>query len=159
MVTVKQGGQADLPGVLALIQELAEFERAGDQVQTSVESMRQDAFGDRPVFDFYVAVKDSDESYVGLALFFYSYSTWKGKCLYLEDLVVTQAHRGKGLGRRLLDTVMQVRCISKCPSAQGLQLCSAALCCNLWRHKFTEIGLQPSCALTGLQCRRANVHP
>lgn len=116
MTTVRRGAEADLPGVMALIQELAEFERAGDQVHTSVDSMRRDAFGDRPIFEFYVAYEDQSGSYVGLALFFYSYSTWQGKCLYLEDLVVTEAHRGKGLGRRLLDTILQVRALARDPS-------------------------------------------
>ena len=106
-VTVRKGTQEDLPKVLQLIHELAEFEREADAVDTTVESMRRDGFGDRPVFEFFVAVSDKSSDFVGLALYFYSYSTWKGKCLYLEDLVVTESFRGKGLGRRLLDTIVQ----------------------------------------------------
>ena len=66
--------------------------------------MRQDGFGERPVFAFFVA--EDGPKIVGLALYFYSYSTWKGKCIYLEDLIVTQPYRGRGIGRRLLNRVV-----------------------------------------------------
>ena len=90
--------------MLTLIQELATFEREPDAVETTVESMKQDGFGEHPVFEFFLA--EDAQQIVGLALYFYSYSTWKGKCLYLEDLIVTEAYRGRGLGRRLLDRVV-----------------------------------------------------
>lgn len=103
-IPIRPGTVDDLPQVLALIQELAAFEREPDAVETNVETMRQDGFGERPVFEFFVA--EDRQQIVGLALFFYSYSTWKGKCIYLEDLIVTEAYRGQGLGRRLLDQVV-----------------------------------------------------
>lgn len=101
---IRPGTADDLPQVLTLIQELAEFEREPDAVETTVESMKQDGFGDQPVFEFFVA--EDGQKIIGLALYFYSYSTWKGKCIYLEDLIVTQSYRGQGLGRRLLDRVV-----------------------------------------------------
>ena len=103
-MNIRPGTADDLPQVLTLIQELATFEREPDAVETTVASMQQDGFGERPVFEFFVA--EDEHQIVGLALYFYSYSTWKGKCLYLEDLIVTEAYRGQGLGRRLLDQVV-----------------------------------------------------
>jgi GNAT superfamily N-acetyltransferase len=89
-----------------LIRELAEFEKAPDEVDTSVATMERDGFGDRPVFEFFIAEEKADKKPVGLALYYYSYSTWKGKCLYLEDLVVTESCRGKGLGKQLFDAIV-----------------------------------------------------
>lgn len=103
-MNIRPGTPEDLSQVLELIQELAEFEREPDAVVATVESMRQDGFGDRPVFAFFVA--EDGPKIIGLALYFYSYSTWKGKCIYLEDLIVTQPYRGRGIGRRLLDRVV-----------------------------------------------------
>ena len=103
--TIRSGTPDDLPQALALIQELAEYEREPEAVETTVASMTRDGFGDRPVFEFFVA--EDQSKIVGLALYFYSYSTWKGKCLYLEDLIVTESYRGRGLGRRLLDRIVE----------------------------------------------------
>ncbi len=105
-IIIRQGVKEDLPQVLGLIQELAEFEKEPHEVENSVAQLEEDGFGTQPVFEFFVAEKQTNEKIVGLALYFYSYSTWKGKCIYLEDLVVTQSERGKGLGRRLLDKII-----------------------------------------------------
>ena len=104
-IPIRPGTPDDLPHVLTLIQELAAFEREPEAVETTVASMQRDGFGEDAVFKFFVA-EDGDKI-VGLALYFYSYSTWKGKCLYLEDLIVTESYRGQGLGRRLLDRIVE----------------------------------------------------
>lgn len=100
---VRFGEKRDLPAVLGLIRELAEFEKAPEQVITTVESMENDGFGEKPVFKFIVA--EADGIIVGMALFFTKYSTWRGKGLYLDDLIVTESFRGKGIGSKLLDAV------------------------------------------------------
>ena len=93
-----------MPRVLALIQELAEFEREPDAVTNTLDMMRHDGFGPAPIFGFFVLENGAD--LLGLALFYTGYSTWKGRMLYLEDLVVTEAARRGGYGRLLFDAVV-----------------------------------------------------
>ncbi len=101
---VRKGVKNDLPRVLELIQELAEFEKAPDEVDNTVAAMEADGFGENPIFEFYVA---EDESGIpGMALYYYRYSKWKGRRMYLEDLIVTHNARGKGIGQALFDAVM-----------------------------------------------------
>ena len=102
---LRRGVEADLPAVLALIQELAAYERAPDAVTNTLEDMERDGFGPQPIFGFFV-LEDAAGHIVGLALFYTAYSTWKGRMLYLEDLVVTEAARRGGYGRRLFDAVV-----------------------------------------------------
>jgi GNAT superfamily N-acetyltransferase len=105
-ITIRTGTREDLPQVLALIKELAEYERAPQEVDNTVERMEKDGFGPEKVFDFLVA--EQDGKILGLALYYWSYSTWKGKCMFLEDLVVTQPYRRYGIGRRLFDRLIQI---------------------------------------------------
>lgn len=105
-ISIRTGTRDDLPQVLALIKELAEYERAPQEVDNTVERMEQDGFGPEKVFDFLVA--EMGGRIVGLALYYWSYSTWKGKCMYLEDLVVTESHRRYGLGRKLFRELIQI---------------------------------------------------
>ena len=102
--TLRRGREADLPRVLALIQELAAYERAPEAVTNTLDMMRRDGFGPEPIFGFFVLESGAD--LVGLALFYTAYSTWKGRMLYLEDLVVTEAARRGGYGRQLFDAVV-----------------------------------------------------
>ena len=102
---IRRGVKEDLPKALDLIRELAEYEKELDNVSNTVQMMEEDGFGDTPVFGFFVA-EDSHKNIVGLALYYYKYSTWKGKRLYLEDLIVTQRERGKGIGKQLFNAVI-----------------------------------------------------
>ncbi len=104
-IVLRRGVEADLPQVLALIQELAEYERAPDAVTNTLADMQRDGFGAKPIFSFFVLESQAAEI-VGLALFYTAYSTWKGRMLYLEDLVVTEAARRGGFGRLLFDAVV-----------------------------------------------------
>jgi GNAT superfamily N-acetyltransferase len=102
---IRTGNKQDLPRVLELIRELALFEKAPDEVINTVELMEQDGFGPNPIYGFFVA--ENSEGIVGLSLYYWRYSTWKGKRLYLEDIIVTESQRGKGLGKLLFDRTMK----------------------------------------------------
>jgi GNAT superfamily N-acetyltransferase len=101
---IRKGTEKDMPAVLDLIKELAAFEREPDAVVLTVDDLARDGFGLNPLFDTYVA--DVEGEIVGMALFYFRYSTWKGRTLHLEDLIVKMAHRGKGFGLALFQEVM-----------------------------------------------------
>ncbi|TXI68843.1 MAG: GNAT family N-acetyltransferase [Cyclobacteriaceae bacterium] len=101
---IRKGRPEDLPRVFELIVELAHFERAAHEVTNTVAQMERDGFGPSPLFGFFVA---EDETGIhGISLYYYRYSTWKGKRLYLEDIIVTEQKRGLGLGKALFDATM-----------------------------------------------------
>lgn len=102
---IRQGEKSDLPRVFELIKELAAFERAPDEVTNTVERMEQDGFGPNPIYGFFVA--ENENGIVGLSLFYWRYSTWKGKRLYLEDIIVTESERGKQIGTLLFEQTMR----------------------------------------------------
>jgi GNAT superfamily N-acetyltransferase len=103
--SIRKGTKADIPAVFDLIVELAVYEKAPHEVTNSVEQMYKDGFGEHPLFGFFVA-ETTEKQIVGLSLYYYRYSTWKGKRLYLEDLIVTQEMRGHGLGEKLLQATI-----------------------------------------------------
>lgn len=103
--SIRKATPEDMPKVLELITELAVYENAAEQVENTVEQLTEDGFGANPVFECIVA---EEETVVGFALFYTSYSTWKGTCLYLEDLLVTESKRRAGIGKLLFDEVLQV---------------------------------------------------
>jgi GNAT superfamily N-acetyltransferase len=101
---IRKGRVEDAPAVLALINELAVFEKEPDAVIVTEEQLREDGFGANPLYGLFVA--EVDNVVVGISLYYYRYSTWKGKCLYLEDLIVTESFRGKGLGKALFEATL-----------------------------------------------------
>lgn len=106
MVNIRKGTPEDTPALLALIQELADYEKAPDEVEVTAEILRQDGFGPDAIFEFFVA--EEEGNILGIALYYTKYSTWKGRCLYLEDIVVRQAQRRRGIGEKLFLAVKEV---------------------------------------------------
>jgi GNAT superfamily N-acetyltransferase len=104
-INIREGKKNDLPRVLELVRELAEFERAPDEVINTVADMERDGFGPNPIFGFFVA--ENANGLVGLSLYYWRYSTWKGKRLYLEDIIVTESERDKGIGKLLFDRTLK----------------------------------------------------
>jgi GNAT superfamily N-acetyltransferase len=103
--TIRKALEKDMPQVLDLITELAVFEKEPDAVEISVEDLKNDGFNSNPAFKCFVA--EVSGKIEGIALVYNRYSTWKGKVLHLEDLVVSQKMRGTGLGTALLDEVIK----------------------------------------------------
>jgi GNAT superfamily N-acetyltransferase len=97
--TVRKGTKNDVRAVHALIVELAIYERAEQEVSNTVDQLLRDGFGEDPVYELLVA--ETEGKVVGMALWYTKYSTWKGKCGYLEDLVVQADLRGRGIGKAL----------------------------------------------------------
>jgi GNAT superfamily N-acetyltransferase len=104
-IQIRQGILEDLPTVLSLIKELAVYEQAPQEVEVTLEELQNDFSRPVPAFDFFAA--DVDGKMVGMALYFYKYSTWKGRCIYLDDIIVNQAYRGKGVGTQLFEALIR----------------------------------------------------
>jgi len=102
---IRNGRKDDLPRVLELIKELALFEKAADEVSNTIKRMEVDGFGPNPIYRFFAA--ENEDGIIGLSLYYYRYSTWKGKRLYLEDIIVTEKERGKGIGKLLFERTMK----------------------------------------------------
>lgn len=99
-VIIRDATPDDMSDVLKLITELAIYEKAPNAVINSVEQLKRDGFGANKAFDCIVG-QLPNEGIVGFALFFTGYSTWKGKTVYLEDILITQKFRGMGIGKKL----------------------------------------------------------
>tara|TARA_R110002074_G_scaffold135436_11_gene280041 strand:- start:2401 stop:2877 length:477 start_codon:yes stop_codon:yes gene_type:complete len=94
----------DMPRVLELIQELATFEKETNAVEVTLTDLEKDGFSENPKFVCFVL--EVNNSVEGIALIYTRYSTWKGEVLHLEDLIISEKCRGKGLGTKLLDAVV-----------------------------------------------------
>lgn len=102
---IRKAKKEDMPDVLLLIKELAAFEKAPDAVEVTAGDLQRDGFGNNPLFTCFVA--EAGGKIQGMALVYFRYSTWKGKTLHLEDLVVRQEMRKKGIGNLLFRCVME----------------------------------------------------
>ena len=103
-MNIRKGTIDDMPAVLGLIKELATFEKEPNAVVVTVADLERDGFGESPLFHTFIA--EENQEIVGMALYYYRYSTWKGKTIHLEDLIVKEEKRGSGLGFKLYSEVI-----------------------------------------------------
>lgn len=104
-MNIRKGNPQDMEAVLGLIQDLADFEKESNAVVITVEDLIRDGFGSTPLFHVFVA--EIESQIVGIALYYYRYSTWKGKTIHLEDLVVKENMRGSGVGYALYSEIIK----------------------------------------------------
>src|SRR5688572_697954 len=104
-ITVRRAIKSDCPRLLELVQELADYEKAPAEVTVSLAHFEESGFGEKPVWWAFVAEEENLVN--GFALYYIRYSTWKGQRMYLEDILVTENSRGKGLGKLLMDRLIE----------------------------------------------------
>lgn len=105
MIIIRKGTPNDMTAVLELIKELATFEKEPDAVVVTADDLVRDGFAKNPLF--YTFVAEVDSQIVGVALYYYRYSTWKGKTIHLEDLIVKEKMRGSGCGFALYSEIIK----------------------------------------------------
>ena len=104
-VNIRKAEKADMPEVLEMIKELARFEKAPAEVSITIADLEKDGFGEHPLYEVLLA-ENKELKVVGMSFYYLSYSTWKGKCLYLEDIIVKEEFRGHGIGKKLFDATL-----------------------------------------------------
>ncbi len=101
---IREANPVDMPAVLKLIQELAIFEKEPKAVELTLAELTTEGFGPNPLF--YCFVAEMDQKIVGTAICYYRFSTWKGRSVHLEDLIVTKSMRRQGIGNSLYKEVL-----------------------------------------------------
>lgn len=102
---IRIASENDLPSVLNLVNELAIYENTTEEVTIKLEDLEKDGFGENPLF--WIILAEKDDKIIGMSFYFIRYSTWKGKCLFLEDLIVKEAYRGQKIGEALFTATIK----------------------------------------------------
>ncbi len=103
-INIRRAERKDCVRMLELIQELAIYEKAEGEVSIRLNEFEEAGFGEKPVYWAFVAEVEND--IIGFALYYIRYSTWKGSRMYLEDILVTENYRGKGIGKMLMEVLI-----------------------------------------------------
>tara|TARA_B110000444_G_C18692354_1_gene524906 strand:+ start:82 stop:561 length:480 start_codon:yes stop_codon:yes gene_type:complete len=104
--SIRRGIKKDLPSVLELIKELADYEKSIKDVTITLEELENDGFGDHPWYWFLVA--EDNKKIIGLSFYWIRYSTWKGKFLFLEDFIIKKEYRNMGIGSKLFEETIKI---------------------------------------------------
>ncbi|NCP45071.1 MAG: GNAT family N-acetyltransferase [Flavobacteriales bacterium CG18_big_fil_WC_8_21_14_2_50_32_9] len=104
-ITIRKATKNDLSEVLSLIKELALFEKQPQEVTITLEQLEQDGFGEHPLY--WIILAEENGGIVGMSFYYIRYSTWKGRCLYLEDLVVKEKYKQQGIGKLLFEATLK----------------------------------------------------
>lgn len=102
---IRKAVKEDVGAILALVKELAEYEKAPDAVEVTAAELEKDGFGPDAIYSAFVA--ETDGVVVGMALYYIKYSTWKGKAIYLDDIIVNEKYRRHGIGGKLFEEVIK----------------------------------------------------
>ncbi len=103
--TIRKAVKADVADMLRLVKELATYEKAPDAVEVSLAEMEADGFGPNAIYSAFIS--EMDGMIVGMALYYTKYSTWKGKAIYLDDIIVSEKYRRFGIGGKLFEEVVK----------------------------------------------------
>lgn len=103
---IRKALPSDMGDVLSMIKELAEFEKALDKVKMTKDQLIEDGFGSSPFFNCIIAFYEGEVC--GYAFYYFGYSTWNGKTLYLEDIMIKSGFRRKGIGQKLFDNIVGI---------------------------------------------------
>ena len=113
----REGSKKDLEAVFELIKELAKFENAESKLINKLDQMIEDGFNDEPLYKILIAEKNNNV--IAILIYYFKYSTWKGKVFYVEDFIVKEGYRGKGIGKNLLNYAKK---IAKKQNCRGISL-------------------------------------
>lgn len=112
MIELRRATHEDIPSILELVNALALFEKAPEEVTATDQDYLANGFGENPIFFCFLAYYQGELA--GFSLWYYRFSTWKGKRFYLEDLYVKDEYRGKGIGQKLLEACVEEAKRTKC---------------------------------------------
>jgi GNAT superfamily N-acetyltransferase len=114
-ITLRKAESVDIPLIFSLVKELAIYELAPEEVTATLEDYEVNGFSEKPLFEAFLLFEN--DQLAGFALWYFRFSTWKGKRLYLEDLFVKSEFRSKGYGKLLMDAILEE---AKITNSKGL---------------------------------------